>query len=92
MSERPKEKIKSFVRGQDLFGHPINLNFDRHGETFNTYIGGTCSILLKILLVIYVSFNFLKMYNSNGDEKSNNMGLLELDHKIDIHDTHTMMF
>lgn len=32
------------------------------------------------------------MYNSNGDEKSNDIGLLELDHKIDIHDTHTLMF
>jgi hypothetical protein len=84
--------LKDFVRSQDLFGHPISLNFDRHGETYNTYMGGSCSIILKVVLSFYVGVNVLKMKNYDGDEKSNDIGLLNLDEPVDIHETHTMMF
>lgn len=55
------EKIKDFVRSQDFFGHTICLNFDRAGETHNTVIGGTISVIVRVFITFYVLLNVKKL-------------------------------
>ena len=43
-----------------MFGHIINFNFKAKGETYQTSIGGFCSILIYIAMTLYV-FWHLKM-------------------------------
>ena len=43
-----------------MFGHVINLNFNRNGAEYKTPIGGCFSIVIKIVIWIYV---FIKLYN-----------------------------
>jgi hypothetical protein len=49
-----KKKARTFVRDQDLFGHPITLNFDQDGPEHKTIIGGVFSIILKLMMFFYV--------------------------------------
>jgi len=44
-----------------MFGHVINLNFNRKGSSHNTIIGGIISILIKITIAIYVYLMLKKL-------------------------------
>jgi hypothetical protein len=59
--------ISKTIKNRDMFGHPISLNFNRKGDTFNTSIGGIVSILMNILLGVFCYIKFLKMVKRNGD-------------------------
>ena len=54
---KPKKKC---ITEFDMFGHIINLNFNKNGSEFKTPIGGAFSIVIKIVIWIYVG---LKLYN-----------------------------
>ena len=43
-----------------MFGHNINLNFIKEGETYKTAVGGFCSIFLKIIFIAIVG---LRVYS-----------------------------
>ena len=43
-----------------MFGHVINLNFNRNGSEYKTPIGGCFSIVIKIVIWVYI---FIKLYN-----------------------------
>jgi len=47
----------------DLFGHVINLNFNRQGSSHKTLIGGIASILIKIFMAIYIGLKLNKLIN-----------------------------
>lgn len=49
-------------------------------------------MILKLILSLYVGYNIRKMVTYNGDEKSNDIGLLNLVEPVDIHETHTLIF
>ena len=36
-----------------MFGHKIQLNYNKRGSSHNTIIGGICSILIKIVILAY---------------------------------------
>ena len=44
----------SIISGQDMFGHPVVLNFNQKGETHNTFVGGLLGIFIKVVLILYV--------------------------------------
>ena len=48
--------IHSYCVGQDMFGHPINLNYKNQGPTYNTLFGGVTSILLKMLILAFTVY------------------------------------
>ena len=48
--------MKRLVKEQDMFGHPVTLNFNKKGSTANTLLGGLCSILVKLFLIVFVLF------------------------------------
>ena len=46
--------LKNGIRNHDLFGHMININFNRKGSTHKTFIGGLVSIIVKVIILAYV--------------------------------------
>ena len=51
-----------------MFGHPIQLNFNKEGTTKNSFIGGVISVCLKISMFVYVMINIKKLVLSEDDE------------------------
>lgn len=45
--------ISRLVTAQDFLGHYIGLNFDRKGQVYRTFLGGTISILVKLLMLAF---------------------------------------
>ena len=74
--------ITKYIKSFDDYGHSVNLNFNGNGETVNTLIGGTLSILLTWVFRIYMflriktlvtldNTNVLSVtYSTNYDELS----------------------
>jgi hypothetical protein len=54
-----KDKIKNI----DIFGHPIQLNFDEKGITHKTILGGICTILYYIFITGYATYCFYELIN-----------------------------
>ena len=53
--------LKSAIKGQDLFGVPVQLTYK--GQTaFNTVLGGCLSILLAVVFAVYFAFAFKQLY------------------------------
>ena len=46
--------ITKYIKSHDDYGHNVNLNFNGNGETVNTLVGGTLSILLTWVFRIYM--------------------------------------
>ena len=57
----------NMVRDHDMFGHVINLNFDRRGDSHKTLCGGFFSILFKMFLAFYVYLMFDKLIFKGND-------------------------
>ena len=58
-----KQKVKDI----DMFGFPIQLNFDKQGSTFNTLPGGCLSLLINLILLGYSILKVDKMWFLKGD-------------------------
>ena len=61
------KKLRKLVQGQDLFGHVINLNFDRQGDSHQTLIGGVFSLFVKTAMLVYVFTKFKQMFLYESD-------------------------
>ena len=53
--------IKKTLRNQDMFGHPVSLNFDKKGDVLRTNFGGVVSIIIKALLFAFFVNNLVIM-------------------------------
>ena len=58
-----KDKVREF----DWFGHSVNLNFNREGDTHNTLIGGFCSVVFRIAMCVYIVMNVSKLLMTSED-------------------------
>lgn len=45
--------INKFLKNRDIFGQPVELNFNRKGPTANTALGGCVSLLVKFMIFAY---------------------------------------
>jgi len=59
--------IKRYIKEGDTFGKPIRLNFDQHGDTFNTFPGGVISMLIRIILILYGGLLLSYLYLDSND-------------------------
>ena len=66
--KKGKNTFKSLIEGQDLFGHVIQFNFNRKGDSHRTLIGAFVSILIKLSIAYYIFIKVLILV-SNGDDK-----------------------
>ena len=48
------KSFEKFIKRRDIFGHPIRLTFNDSGSTFNTSIGGFCTVLLRIIIISFL--------------------------------------
>ena len=46
--------LKSGIKGIDLFGHPITLKFNQHGDIHRTICGGLLSLIFFVLVFIII--------------------------------------
>ena len=53
-------KIASYIKEKDIFAIPVQLTY-KGQRKFNTMVGGCCTILLFLMIVI--SFPILTLYN-----------------------------
>ena len=73
------KKFKSFVRSKDMFGHTINLNFNKQGYTHQTFVGGFFSFIIKIAMGTYIFMNFKKLLFYEDDSLNEEIQKLDLD-------------
>jgi hypothetical protein len=62
-----------------MFGHTINLNFNKEGDSHQTSIGGFFSMLIRVTMGIYVFMNFKKMLLFEDDSTFTEVNTLDLD-------------
>lgn len=65
------QKVMAYLTNIDMFGHTIEFNFDRKGSDFKTPIGGTFSLIIKIVINLYIGMNFYNMVTTGNNENSN---------------------
>jgi hypothetical protein len=69
------DNIKKFIKGYDLFGHPINLKFGKEGHEYKTFIGGFVSFLIKCFMkamIFGMTYNMI-MFKRNSTSSNSKM-------------------
>jgi hypothetical protein len=64
-----------------MFGHTINLNFNKEGDSHKTFIGGCFSVFIKVAMFAYVFMNLKKLILKEDDSNSIEYNLIDLDHE-----------
>ena len=54
--------FKQFIRGQDMFGYRVSLNFNKSGNTYKTRCGGVSSIIIKMILLFYAGLRIKALF------------------------------
>ena len=72
------KKYINVVKDNDMFGHTINLNFNRNGDSHKTFIGGLFSMLIKVTLAFYVYTLFKRMFYNEGDSNYTRIDVMNL--------------
>ena len=62
-----------------MFGHTITFNFDRKGETHNTIVGGSISIIVKCFMTFYVGLCFRRLIFHERDTITTTLMLEDID-------------
>ena len=76
---RFSSSLSKYITNHDLFGHKIELNFNRKGSSHNTLIGGVVSVLIKVTIVFYIYLLTKKLINKEDDKNSSLITNLDLD-------------
>ena len=76
--------LKQTIKNFDMYGHPIQLNFDKKdGTSHKTMIGATWSILIQASLLSYLVIITIRMFSFAEDKNSTAQTLMEFQ---DLHD------
>ena len=59
---RMANKFYGYIKSQDMYGQPINLNYEGE-DSFKTFPGGILSLFLTVLIVFYGILKFKYMLN-----------------------------
>ena len=65
-----KKKLNKFIKDNDLFGHPVTLNFDERYGSYNTTFGGVFSLFAIALWASYFIINTFKFVSKDADSTS----------------------
>ena len=60
-------EIRTVLKNFDMFGKPIQFNFNKNGSTFNTQPGGCFSLLINFTLLIFCILRVKEMVLYGGD-------------------------
>ena len=79
-------QINNLIKARDNFGHTININFDKNGDTYQTNIGGCLSILIKIAIFVYIYSRFHLLVHDLNDSKLTEIDVVDIDSDLDFKD------
>ena len=84
----------SSFKKHDMFGHSIQLNFDRKGDTHKTCIGGFVTSFVHIIVFIYIFLNMKKMLLLEDNKNFTEIGVTNLEEKgiIDYGETNILVY
>ena len=68
--------LSNIIKNRDYFGKPVEIHFNKSGNTHNTIVGGVVSILVNIILGVFVWFNFRKMIFNLDDKISQSKSVI----------------
>lgn len=71
--------MKKYIKDFDMFGHTIQLNFNKNGDSHKTFVGGVFSMFIKMLLGLYVFLLFKRMFLNEADSNYTRINVLNLD-------------
>ena len=76
MIKRPRNAcggtaVGDAIKSIDMFGHPIELNFNKSGSAHQTVVGGFFSIYIRLFLLFYVVSIFHRMFTYGNDTVRN---------------------
>lgn len=70
-------EIIDYIKSYDIFGHNVSLHFGqwlenkKDGEQeYKTFIGGICTLIIKILFISIAVFYFLQMIWYQEDQNN----------------------
>jgi hypothetical protein len=75
-----------------MFGHVIQLNFNKEGDSHQTSIGGFFSIFIRAAMTMYVFMNFKKMWKNEDDSTFTEVNTLDLNEFGEMKFDETNMF
>ena len=64
-------KFITYLTEIDMFGHTIEFNFDRKGSQFKTPIGGSFSLIIKIIINSYIGMNLYNLITLGNNDNTN---------------------
>lgn len=53
-SKKTKKNLTNFISNRDVFGHKFSLNFDKSGTVHRTCFGGSISVVLKVIMLVFI--------------------------------------
>ena len=71
--------MQEFLKNRDLFGHPVQLNFNKKGSQHTTVVGGVVSIIVKVLMLTYVGVLMNRMIEYKDDQISSSVNILDFE-------------
>jgi len=84
--------MDKIIKSKDMFGHTINLNFNKQGDTHQTVIGGFLSILIKVAITVYVILNVKKLVRYEDDRLGLEVEKINLDQLRELSLRNSSMF
>jgi len=48
-----RERFNDFVTANDMFGYNVSFNFNKKGAIHNTFIGGSLSLFINLVVFMY---------------------------------------
>ena len=69
-----RKRCSRATKSQDMFGHPVLLNFNQQGETHTTLVGGLVSIIIKGFILWFLCFKTYRLINHQENKISTTVG------------------
>ena len=69
--------MQEFLKNRDLFGHQVQLNFNKKGPQHTMVVGGVVSIIVKVLMLTYVGVLMNRMLEYKDDQISSSVNILD---------------
>ena len=60
--------MQQYIKNFDIFGHQVHFKFNKNKSTYNTLIGGICTIILYSIMTVYIIFkanDFVEKFESS---------------------------
>ena len=73
-------RFKKFIKSQDMFGHIVNLNFNKNGTEHTTFVGGLMSGLIKLFISMYILILFRRTIFYLDNKISSSPTVIDLVH------------